>query len=71
MPEQVNKDTMGKIILIKKLLTEPDIWINADKTCKKCGGYIFKCIKHISGGIAVICRDCNKEIVSFNLLEYL
>jgi len=71
MIKKVSKKTIKKIKKIKKLLSEPNIWINANKRCK-CEGYIFKCLNDIrSGGIVVICRNCNKEVISFNILEYL
>lgn len=70
MPEQVSEDVMIKIVMIKRLITEPDIWFNTNKRCK-CGGHIFKCnYDKISGGIDVICRSCNEEFISFNILEY-
>ena len=58
MAKKVGKDIMEKIVTIKKLLTDPDILINASMICgsiykkpdvldliaAECRDYIFKCV---------------------------
>ncbi len=87
MPKQVSKDTLERIALIKKLLTEPDIWINTNILCGSmykeqdmldliasgsCRSHTFKFVNHKhSSGLNIICRSCGKRLLSFNILEYL